>query len=361
MQNPFKPTAGATPPDLVGRAGLLDEFEYGLRQGSGAPGLLTIITGARGIGKTVMLSAAEDIARNHGWAVISRTANPGFLAKIGDDMLRLLDELGDGPPSRKITAFSAAGFGLTTELPRERIPDWRRTGEELLGLLQASGTGLVITIDEIHAVDRAEISQLASDVQHLIRQGLPIGLIFAGLPSAVSDLLNEGVATFLRRADRINLHEAAITEVTESYRELFSRSGIDVSPAHVTEAAEATEGYPFLIQLVGYYLWMEADKAGWTLNEDNVRMAIKASQRRNTLVVVESALSDISEKDRAFLDAMAGQDGASTAAQIGHAIGSKPNVVSKYRNRLIAAGLIESAGYGKVDFAIPGLRQYLRS
>ena len=66
MQNPFKPTAGATPPELVGRAGLLDEFEYGLQQGSGAPGLLTIITGSRGIGKTVMLSEAEGIARNHG-------------------------------------------------------------------------------------------------------------------------------------------------------------------------------------------------------------------------------------------------------------------------------------------------------
>ena len=72
-------------------------------------------------------------------------------------------------------------------------------------------------------MDRAEISQLASDGQHFIRDGLPIGLIFAGLPSAVSDLLNEGVATFLRRADRINLREAAITEVTASYQELFTR------------------------------------------------------------------------------------------------------------------------------------------
>ncbi|UUL75672.1 ATP-binding protein [Pseudarthrobacter sp. Fe7] len=219
MQNPFKPTAGATPPELVGRAGLLDEFEYGLQQGSGAPGLLSIITGSRGIGKTVMLSEAEGIARDHGWAVISRTATPGFLAGVGDDMLRLLDEFGDGPPSRKITAFSAAGFGVTTQLPPERAADWRRTGNELLRLLDAKGTGLVITIDEIHAVDRTEIAQLAADVQHFIRDGLPIGLIFAGLPSAVSDLLNEGVATFLRRADRINLHEAAIAEVTASYSE----------------------------------------------------------------------------------------------------------------------------------------------
>jgi hypothetical protein len=139
VQNPFKPTAGATPPELVGRAGLLDEFEYSLQQGSGAPGLLTIITGSRGIGKTVMLSEAEGIARTHGWAVISRTATPGFLAGVGDDMVRILDELGDGPPSRKITAFSAAGFGLTTQLPPERFVDWRRTGNELLRLLDAKG------------------------------------------------------------------------------------------------------------------------------------------------------------------------------------------------------------------------------
>ncbi|WCI08982.1 ATP-binding protein [Arthrobacter sp. OVS8] len=360
MQNPFKPTAGATPPDLVGRAGLLDEFEYGLRQGSGAPGLLTIITGARGIGKTVMLSAAEEIARNHGWAVISRTANPGFLAKIGDDMLRLLDELGDGPPARKITAFSAAGFGLTTQLPGSAFPTgvgperscWACCKQKV----QAWSSPL--TRSTRSTARKSPSWPPTCSISSV--KGCPSALSSRG-SSAVSDLLNEGVATFLRRADRINLHEAAITEVTASYRELFSRSGIDVSHAHITEAAEATEGYPFLIQLVGYYLWMEADKAGWTLNEENVQMAIAASQRRNTLVVVESALSDISEKDRAFLDAMAEQDGASTAAQIGQAIGSKPNVVSKYRNRLIAAGLIESAGYGKVDFAIPGLRQYLRS
>jgi hypothetical protein len=61
-----------------------------------------------------------------------------------------------------------------------------------------------------------------------IRNGLPIGLIFAA--SAVSDLLNEAVATFLRCADRTNLHEAAIAEVTASYSELFSQGGISISP-----------------------------------------------------------------------------------------------------------------------------------
>jgi hypothetical protein len=40
MQDPFKPTAGATPPELVGRAGPLDEFEYGLQQGSACRALV---------------------------------------------------------------------------------------------------------------------------------------------------------------------------------------------------------------------------------------------------------------------------------------------------------------------------------
>ncbi|MFE5839828.1 hypothetical protein [Arthrobacter sp. NPDC056493] len=88
------------------------------------------------------------------------------------------------------------------------------------------------------------MSQLAADVQHFIRDGLPIGLIFADLPSAVSDLLNEGVATFLRRADRINLHEAAIVEVTASYTELFSQGGIGLSASLINEAAEAPKSIP---------------------------------------------------------------------------------------------------------------------
>jgi hypothetical protein len=70
--------------------------------------------------------------------------------------------------------------------------DWRRTGNELLRVLNSKRTGLFVTVDEIHAVDRTEISQLAADVQHLIRDGLPIGLIFAGLPSAVSDTRRSG-------------------------------------------------------------------------------------------------------------------------------------------------------------------------
>lgn len=360
MENPFRPTAGAIPPQIIGRAGLLDEFDYGLRLGSGAPGLLTIFTGARGIGKTVMLREAHDVAREHGWAVLSETAQGPFMGRLGESMRKLGEELGDGPTGRRITALGVAGFTVTTQLPPERQVAWRELGETLLRLLDGRGTGLVITVDEIHAADRGELAQLAAIVQHYITDGLPIGLIFAGLPSAVSDLLNEGVATFLRRADKIDLHAAAIRDVEASFASTFASAGFDISPALVQRAAEATGGYPFLIQLVGYFLWKEAENNDDVLSPEAVDRAIEAAHRRNARVVIEAALATVSGKDREFLRAMAQDDGPSTTGDVGRRIGAKPTLVSKYRTRLLAAGLIEQVGHGIVDFAIPGLREHLR-
>lgn len=119
----------------------------------------------------------------------------------------------------------------------------RESSRSLLRLLDAQGTGLVITIDDIHAVDGTKIAKLAADVQHFIRDGCPIGLIFAGLPSAVSDLLSEA-ATFLRWVDRINLPQAAIAGVSASYSEHFNQVGISISPDLINKAAEAIEGIP---------------------------------------------------------------------------------------------------------------------
>ena len=107
--NPFRPTAGATPPQLIGRDGVLDEFRYGLNIRSGAPGLLTIITGVRGIGKTVMLNEAEDAALRKGWVVISETATCGFLERIGGEVRQYLQEYADKTPSRRITGIGVAG------------------------------------------------------------------------------------------------------------------------------------------------------------------------------------------------------------------------------------------------------------
>ena len=77
-RNPFKPASGATPPLLVGRADAIEEFKDSLADGPGAPGRLTIFTGARGVGKTVMLTEVANEALKNGWVAIAETATPGY-------------------------------------------------------------------------------------------------------------------------------------------------------------------------------------------------------------------------------------------------------------------------------------------
>ena len=85
---------------------------------------------------------------------------------------------------------------MTTQLPPERQVEFRTLGDQLLRRLDENKTGLLITLDEIQDADRGELLHLAAVIQHFVRDGLPIGFVCAGLPSAISDLPNEGVATF---------------------------------------------------------------------------------------------------------------------------------------------------------------------
>lgn len=68
--NPFTPSFGHLPPLLVGRAEALDESVQALDGGPGGPGRTTLVTGLRGMGKTVMLEAFEDEARQRGWLTV---------------------------------------------------------------------------------------------------------------------------------------------------------------------------------------------------------------------------------------------------------------------------------------------------
>ena len=82
MKNPFHASFGVSPPLLVGRDDLLDDFAEALEDGPGSAGRATLYTGARGAGKTVLLNAVEDRARERGWLIVSETATPGFVSRI---------------------------------------------------------------------------------------------------------------------------------------------------------------------------------------------------------------------------------------------------------------------------------------
>ncbi|MEP6817284.1 MAG: hypothetical protein ABI873_17225 [Marmoricola sp.] len=148
---------------------------------------------------------------------------------------------------------------MTAEPTAELSVDVRRRISVLLDDLANNRSGLHITIDEVHAGARAELRAVATLTQHLIREDREFALVMAGLPSSVSSLLSDDVLTFLRRADKQVLSDVSIDEVHDALVAAINANGRTVDAQAGEVAAEATGGYPFLVQLVGYHLWRSTD------------------------------------------------------------------------------------------------------
>jgi len=190
VANPFHPSFGVSPPLLVGRDQLLDEFVEALEDGPGSSGRATLYTGARGSGKTVMLNAVEDRAKAMGWVVVSETASPGFVGRLaGQHLPRLLDTFDPKAVRRRLSGLSAplgAGGLSWSTIEAHVVEAGLRAQVELLSdILAENGTGLLITLDEIHQKQIGELRELATTVQHAFREERELAFVGAGLVSAI--------------------------------------------------------------------------------------------------------------------------------------------------------------------------------
>lgn len=364
MRNPFHPSFGVSPPLLVGRESMLEDFVEALEDGPGSPGRATLYTGARGSGKTVMLNAVEDSARQHGWLVISETATAGFVERITRQhlprLLRDFDPTAVRRHLRSVTAPLGAGALAWETIEAHVVSMGLRTQLELLtDVLAQHETGVLITLDEIHQNRIDELRELATTVQHAFREDRDVAFAGAGLASAISDVLSDDVLTFLRRADRHALGSVPPADAARAIAEPIEAAGRSVTADALAVMVDGANGYPFLIQLVGAQTWRLHHDEPTIMRADAVEGVARA-RRRLAHLVHEPALRGVSDVDRAFLAAMARDDGPSKMADVAQRLGVNVNYASQYRLRLIAAELIVSTQRGYVDFALPYLREHLR-
>jgi predicted ATPase len=363
LPNPFKPGAGANPPQLVGRSQLIDDFIDSLADGPGAPGRVTIFTGPRGVGKTVMLGAvAQQAEVEFQWLTIHETATQGLVERLTRQLQKLAKQLPGDDSHRALTGVTlpVIGGGIQLAQPSPAVSlDLRESATNLLDRLAACHTGLLITVDEVHADVQEEMRHFATMVQHLIREDREIAVAMAGLPHAISELLNDKVTTFLRRAERHVLTNLSISEVREALANTITANGRQICSAGLTKAAEATGGYPFLVQLVGYQIWRQTSSA--TISLDDVEAGVNAALTRFEQLVHEPALASLTAVDRSVVAALAQLPGPASTAQLAEIVGNTSNYLAVYRERLTAAGIVAPTRPGQIDFALPHLRQYVRA
>lgn len=360
--NPFKPTAGGEPPLLIGRERVVRDFDKGLDNGVGAPGRIMLITGARGTGKTVMLTVLGDKARAHKWDVIEETASDGLCERLVSELCSkdsLIDKLTFAP---SITIARASVSLGEAELSPKRMPETlRKAMSARLDALEKRDAGLMISIDETQAASRADLIAIATAIQHQIREKRNVSIVFAGLPQMISDLFDDEVITFLRRARTNVLANVPIDEVKESFAQTFEDSGMSLDTSLVEKAAVATAGYPYMIQLVGYYIWDAADaRESTVISKEDVNEGIREARVDLDNAVCVPELHGLSKNDKAYLEAMAVSDGPSGTSEVAKRMGRSAKYAATYRKRLLDAYVIRQTDRGEVDFAVPFLREYLR-
>ncbi|WP_296009168.1 AAA family ATPase [uncultured Adlercreutzia sp.] len=377
VANPFKPTAGKMPPILIGRQSIIDDFREGLANGAGAPGRLMLVMGQRGYGKTVMLTEMRRIADDCGWLTISETASEGLTARL----INALNPKGwhlEGAtvsPSVGIPGVASASLGNASIAFDETAALTLRNA--IQGVLDSrkvkKGNGILFTIDETQAASHDDMVAIATAVQHIITdqdlsplpdsQKKGVAFAFAGLPSLVDELVNHKVLTFLRRSLKRELGDVPLPDVRNAYVESFTDSGKQISDGRAAECAQLSGGYPYMIQLIGYYVWQSAEREGRTaVTEEDVARGFGDALQAFGDAVCAPAFDALSSAARKFVLAMAEDgEGPTLVADVAQRAGKSRSWANKYREVLIAEKVIVPADFGYVRFAIPHLAKYLEN
>ena len=356
--NPFNPQFGKRPRQFIGRDLIINDFLQSLND-SNDPNRTTIITGIRGSGKTAILSDIHASLDPKKSAIINVTAREGMLLEILDEFVRNSKGKGwFGKGYSGIQGFSVGALGFSVGLTKksENEPhSFRFMLSGLLDELKGKRIKAVFLIDEVHN-DTQEMREFAATYQHLVREEYDVALVMAGLPSSVNDVLNDKILTFLRRAHRVELENIDTKAVEIAYEQAFSAAGRSFLGDALREAAKASEGYPYLIQLLGYFLFKNGSPA---IDSKLTRQSLELAKIELFRNVHAMLFQELSAKDRAFLFAMAEDDGISDFSSIRERLGVSPGYASKYRSRLLISGLIRSPGHGRLTFAPPYMREYI--
>lgn len=355
----FHPTFGSRPARIVGRDAEIELFSEGLRSPIGSRERCILLLGQRGMGKTALLLEFEDIAKRQGFVVARVSHNENML----DEIIELVQLKGSQFVQEKkspVKGFSAGalGFslGLTFTEETQRSYGFRVKLDLLCEKLEEHGMGVLILVDE--ATTSEKMRQLATTYQNLVGDGRNIAICMAGLPHAVSSILNDSVLTFLNRARKVKLGPISTPEIRAYYEAAFNELALECAEDTLEHAAQEASGFPYLMQLIGYYAVLYGESLG-VVNDATLDKAVKGARADLEDNVFAPILAPLSDNDRRLLNAMALDEGVSRVSDIIARMGATDSSFQPYRARLIDAGIVESPRRGELVFAVPFLREYL--
>lgn len=391
FKNPYRPGAGHMPPHLAGREREYEELDRLLEQEEILENM--VLTGLRGVGKTVLLETFKPRAMQHGW--LWATADLSESASISETALaqRLLADLALITSSVTVEDESGQpmGFGAPGE-PR-RIP----LSHDVLASVYTGTPGLVsdkikATLEfawhhlrrqdqcrVIFAYDEAQnlsdhaekeqfpLSVLLDVFQSIQKKGIPFMLVLAGLPTLFPKLVD--ARTYAERMFRVvTLTKLNDEESREAILKPIEAANCPVRfhPDSVETICRESGGYPYFIQFIcrevfDVFIQQHANDEPWTVPVD-------AIQRKLDADFFAGRWAKITDRRRELLWVIANLDHPDEEFTILELIAKAKELLSKtfspsHANQMLASlterGMIYKNRMGRYSFAVPLLGRFI--
>jgi AAA ATPase-like protein len=380
--NPYTPNAGARPPALVGRDDELRAFEVLLaRLLRGHTEQSMLVTGLRGVGKTVLLTRFEELAREGGWTTVEAeiTKNSDFGDRMANLSRRALLQLAPRDRWKDRAARAAAvlrSFQVTLRSdgsvtagfdvdPAEGLADSGHLDEDLTDVFVALGeaaqehdSGVVFLIDEVQYLDAPEFEALIAAIHKTVQRQLPITLVGAGLPQ-LPRLAGEAKSYAERLFKFPVIGRLADDQARAALAKPAKLLGVNFEADALSAVVDFTEGYPYFLQEYGNTLWNQVERSPVTAAD--VSLARGAVEAKLDGGFFRVRIERTSELERRYLRAMAELGPEPQAAKdVANLLGRTSQQVGPIRARLIEKGLLYTSGHGEAAFTVPQFDRFMR-
>ncbi len=382
IKNPFSPGAGSPPPELAGRAEVLEKTRILLgRIKNNRSEKSILLTGLRGVGKTVLLNEMERmaLAGEYQTILVEVHENKSLGVLLVPHLRRLLYELdrlaGAGDKVRKglavLKSFIGAikvkvegvEFGLDID-PEKGTADSGDLEIDLPSLFVAvaeaaveRGSHVAIFIDEIQYLNKKELSALIMAMHKMQQRQLPLVLLGAGLP-ILPGLAGDSKSYAERLFNFPDIGALSEPDAIEALQDPVQKFGVTFERVALQEIFRLTQGYPYFLQEWGYQAWNRAEAS--PIDLDVVQNASEAVVHRLDENFFRVRFDRLTPKEKRFLRAMAeiGADPCRTS-DIADIMNIKISSLGPNRANLIKKGMIYSPSHGNMAYTVPLFGEFM--
>jgi hypothetical protein len=383
MQNPFSPGAGSPPPELAGRARLLEQARLTLgRVKAGRPERSFLLVGLRGVGKTVLLNKVRELADDSGYRAVLIEAHEGkplaaLLLPALRQLLISLDRMAQISQKAKRglrvlrsffngvkLKYQDVEIGIDVD-PEVGTADSGNLEADLAEVFIAVGeaaadrqTAVALIIDEMQYLSEAELSALIMAMHQISQRQLPLLLVGAGLPQLVALAgRSKSYAERLFQFPEVGALQPA--DAAEAVQEPVREQGVEFTDEALQEIIRQTKGYPYFLQEWAYQAWNLA--GGSPIEIGVVYEATRESIRRLDANFFRVRFDRLTPREKDYLRALADMgDATQRSGDIAERMQVKVQSIAPVRNGLIKKGMIYSPAHGDTAFTVPLFADFMK-